>query len=276
MTSREPASQCSIVDKCIIIRFKLGTCSSVKNEDTIPTDNAFNSDQRQESAASSISRLLLLVKAEISLEHSYLTDPPQNKSEAGRQKQTDTSDAELAVYAPLCQGRLGRQHACMSVCLYADMHTGQQQYVGPFSPLTAVHAEKTTSPQLLAGRALPTLSLATINPYTKSVACCQLTVNLGQQQQHHHQQQQQQQQQQEVSASDHAGTKNISSRKSASVTGPSGQEEGGTAEQLTSDRLFVPGCETTLGGQLQLNTFRLLHVCKFETRRCRRDFKLPE
>ncbi|KRX26735.1 hypothetical protein T07_2480 [Trichinella nelsoni] len=43
MTSREPASQCSIVDKCIII-------SSVKNEDTIPTDNAFNSDQRQESA----------------------------------------------------------------------------------------------------------------------------------------------------------------------------------------------------------------------------------
>ncbi|KRZ80626.1 hypothetical protein T10_12012 [Trichinella papuae] len=48
------------------------------------------------------------------------------------------------------------------------------------------------SPQLLAGRALPTLSMATINPYTKSVACCQLTVNLGQQQQHHHQQQQQQ------------------------------------------------------------------------------------
>ncbi|KRZ58406.1 hypothetical protein T02_6454 [Trichinella nativa] len=33
--------------------------------------------------ASSISRLLLLVKAEISLEYSYLTDPPQNKSETG-------------------------------------------------------------------------------------------------------------------------------------------------------------------------------------------------
>ncbi|KRY56281.1 hypothetical protein T03_5140 [Trichinella britovi] len=75
-------------------------------------------------------------------------------------------------------------HACMPAC--------QQQYVGPFSPLTAVHAEKTTSPQLLAGRALPTLSLATINPYTQSVACCQLTVNLGQQQHHHHHQQQQQ------------------------------------------------------------------------------------
>ncbi|KRY22893.1 hypothetical protein T12_3342 [Trichinella patagoniensis] len=80
-------------------------------------------------------------------------------------------------------------HACMPACMQTCI---QQQYVGPFSPLTAVHAEKTTSPQLLAGRALPTLSLATINPYTQSVACCQLTVNLGQQQQHHHHQQQQQ------------------------------------------------------------------------------------
>ncbi|KAL1240780.1 hypothetical protein TSPI_02436 [Trichinella spiralis] len=78
---------------------------------------------------------------------------------------------------------------CWRLVVHAE---GQQQYVGPFSPLTAVHAEKTTSPQLLAGRALPTLSLATINPYTQSVACCQLTVNLGQQQQHHHHQQQQQ------------------------------------------------------------------------------------
>ncbi|KRY36194.1 hypothetical protein T01_7411 [Trichinella spiralis] len=81
---------------------------------------------------------------------------------------------------------------CWRLVVHAE---GQQQYVGPFSPLTAVHAEKTTSPQLLAGRALPTLSLATINPYTQSVACCQLTVNLGQQQQHHHHQQQQQKQQ---------------------------------------------------------------------------------
>ncbi|KRX26679.1 hypothetical protein T07_4069 [Trichinella nelsoni] len=94
---------------------------------------------------------------------------------------------------------------CMRLCVKADLEDNmhaclpacQQQYVGPFSPLTAVHAEKTTSPQLLAGRALPTLSLATINPYTQSVACCQLTVNLGQQQQHHHHHQQQQQQEEE-------------------------------------------------------------------------------
>ncbi|KRY36184.1 hypothetical protein T01_9609 [Trichinella spiralis] len=60
MTSREPASQCSIIN--------------VRNRH-----------------ASSISRLLLLVKAEISLEYSYLTDPPQNKSETGRILSLDLS-----------------------------------------------------------------------------------------------------------------------------------------------------------------------------------------
>ncbi|KRZ58404.1 hypothetical protein T02_3134 [Trichinella nativa] len=121
-------------------------------------------------------------------------------------------------------------HACMPAC--------QQQYVGPFSPLTAVHAEKTTSPQLLAGRALPTLSLATINPYTQSVACCQLTVNLGQQQQHHHHQQQQQESRQwhhwRAGMEWHLVCNDSDIAKSASVTGPSEQEEGGTAEQVTT------------------------------------------